>query len=99
MRAALVGSRQIGFTVISISVSLMAAFIPLLLLGGVAGMLFREFSVTLAFAIIISTVASLTITPMICANFTSKQAAARAEPFRSASIEGVLSRNAARLCA
>ncbi len=71
VQAALVGSRQIGFTVISISVSLMAAFMPLLLLGGAPGLLFREFSVTLAFAIIISTVASLTITPMIAANFTS----------------------------
>ena len=94
MQAALVGSKQIGFTVISISVSLMAAFIPLLLLGGVPGMLFREFSVTLAFAIIISTIASLTITPMICANFTS------AKPPRAPNridrlIEGVLSRNAA----
>ena len=71
MRAALAGSGQIGFTVISISISLMAAFIPLLLLGGIPGRLFREFSVTLAFAIIISTVASLTITPMISAHFTS----------------------------
>ena len=69
--AALAGSQQIGFTVISISVSLMAAFIPLLFLGGIPGKLFREFSLTLAFAILISTVASLTITPMICANFTS----------------------------
>ena len=70
-KAALNGSRQIGFTVISISVSLMAAFIPLLFLGGLPGKLFHEFSLTLAFAILISTVASLTITPMICANFTS----------------------------
>ena len=73
MQAALAGSRQIGFTVISISVSLMAAFIPLLLLGGLPGRLFHEFSMTLAFAIIISTIASLTITPMICANFTSRK--------------------------
>ena len=73
MAAALAGARQIGFTVISISVSLMAAFIPLLFLGGIPGRLFREFSVTLAFAIIISTVASLTLTPMICANFTSSK--------------------------
>ncbi len=71
LRAALEGSRQIGFTVISISVSLMAAFIPLLFLGGAPGKLFHEFSLTLTFAILISTVASLTITPMICANFTS----------------------------
>ena len=94
MQAALLGSKQIGFTVISISVSLLAAFMPLLLLGGVAGMLFREFSVTLAFAIVISTIASLTITPMICANFTSSK------PPRTPNrvdrlIEGVLSRNAA----
>ena len=94
MQAALQGSRQIGFTVISISISLMAAFIPLLLLGGVAGMLFREFSVTLAFAIIISTIASLTITPMICANFTSKKPP-RAPNRVDRLIEGVLSRNAA----
>ncbi|VVB48047.1 multidrug efflux system, subunit C [Beijerinckiaceae bacterium RH AL1] len=94
MRAALVGSKQIGFTVISISVSLMAAFIPLLLLGGVAGMLFREFSVTLAFAIIISTIASLTITPMICANFTSKKPPRKPNRIDRI-IEGVLSRNAA----
>ena len=94
MQAALVGSKQIGFTVISISVSLMAAFIPLLLLGGVAGILFREFSVTLAFAIIISTIASLTITPMICANFTSKKPP-RVPNRIDRIIEGVLSRNAA----
>ncbi len=98
MQAALVGSKQIGFTVISISVSLMAAFMPLLLLGGVAGMLFREFSVTLVFAIIISTIASLTITPMICANFTS--AKPPREPNRlDRLIEGVLSRNAAAYAA
>ena len=93
MQAALVGSKQIGFTVISISVSLMAAFMPLLLLGGVAGMLFREFSVTLVFAIIISTIASLTITPMICANFTSRTP--RAPNRFDRLVEGVLSRNAA----
>jgi multidrug efflux pump len=73
LQAALIGSRQIGFTVISISISLMAAFIPLLFLGGLPGKLFHEFSMTLAFAILISTVASLTITPMICANFTSRK--------------------------
>lgn len=73
LEATLSGAKQIGFTVISISVSLMAAFIPLLLLGGVAGKLFHEFSMTLAFAILISTVASLTITPMICANFMPRK--------------------------
>jgi multidrug efflux pump len=69
VRAALDGARQIGFTVISISVSLVAAFIPLLFMQGIVGRLLREFSVTLAFAIVVSTVVSLTVTPMICAHF------------------------------
>jgi multidrug efflux pump len=69
IRATLKGAKQIGFTVISISVSLLAAFTPLLLMGGIVGRLFREFSVTLAFAIAISTVVSLSVTPMICAYF------------------------------
>jgi multidrug efflux pump len=69
MRAALDGARQIGFTVVSISVSLIAAFIPLLFMDGVVGRLLREFSVTLVFAIVVSTVVSLTVTPMICAHF------------------------------
>jgi multidrug efflux pump len=69
LRAAVAGARQIGFTVISISLSLIAAFIPLLFMGGVVGRLFREFSVTLAFAIAVSTVVSLSVTPMICAHF------------------------------
>ena len=68
-QAARAGSRQIGFTVLSISLSLIAAFTPLLFMGGLVGRLFREFSVTLAFAIAISTFVSLTITPMICAHF------------------------------
>ena len=79
LRATIEGARQIGFTVISISVSLIAAFIPLLLMGGLVGRLFREFSVTLAFAILVSTVVSLTVTPMICAHFVR----ARAEPERN----------------
>src|SRR5262245_7808571 len=69
LRAALAGTRQIGFTIISISISLLAAFIPLLFMGGIVGRFFREFSVTLAVAIAISTVVSLTVTPMICAHF------------------------------
>ncbi len=70
--AAMEGARQIGFTVVSISVSLVAAFIPLLFMTGVIGRVFREFSVTLAFAIAISMVVSLTLTPMICAHFVRK---------------------------
>jgi len=72
MQAALEGARQIGFTVVSISVSLVAAFIPLLFMSGIVGRVFREFSVTLAFAIAVSTVVSLTVTPMICAHFVRK---------------------------
>jgi hydrophobe/amphiphile efflux-1 (HAE1) family protein len=69
LRAAIASARQISFTVISISVSLIAAFIPMLFMGGLAGRLFREFSVTLALAITISTFVSLSVTPMICAHF------------------------------
>jgi multidrug efflux pump len=69
IKAALEGARQIGFTVVAISVSLIAAFIPLLFMSGVVGRVFREFSVTLAFAVAVSTVVSLTLTPMICAHF------------------------------
>jgi hydrophobe/amphiphile efflux-1 (HAE1) family protein len=68
LRATIEGARQIGFTVVSISISLIAAFIPLLFMGGIVGRAFREFSVTLVFAIIISTIVSLTVTPMICAH-------------------------------
>ena len=93
MQAALAGSKQIGFTVISISISLLAAFIPLLLLGGLAGRLFREFSITLAFAIVISTVASLTITPMVSANFAGRHKVRKPNLFDRI-VEGVLDRNA-----
>ena len=67
--AAVEGARQIGFTVVSISVSLVAAFIPLLFMPGIVGRFLREFSVTMAFAILVSTIVSLSITPMICAHF------------------------------
>jgi multidrug efflux pump len=77
-RAALEGTRQIGFTVISISVSLVAAFIPLLFMEGVVGRLLREFSVTLAFAVAVSTIVSLTVTPMICAHFIKSAPSANA---------------------
>ena len=67
--AALKGSREIAFTVVSMSLSLIAVFIPILLMGGIVGRLFREFSVTLAFAIAVSLVVSLTTTPSMCAKF------------------------------
>jgi hydrophobe/amphiphile efflux-1 (HAE1) family protein len=72
IKSALEGARQIGFTVVAISISLIAAFIPLLFMSGVVGRVFREFSVTLAFAVAVSTVVSLTLTPMICAHFIKK---------------------------
>jgi len=65
--AALIGAREIGFTVISISLSLVAVFIPILLMSGIVGRLFREFAVTLSIAILVSMVVSLTATPMMCA--------------------------------
>ncbi|MGA9527310.1 MAG: efflux RND transporter permease subunit [Terriglobales bacterium] len=68
MAAALQGAREIGFTVFSISVSLIAVFIPILLMGGIVGRLFREFAVTLSTAIAVSMVISLTTTPMMCAH-------------------------------
>jgi HAE1 family hydrophobic/amphiphilic exporter-1 len=65
--AALKGSREIGFTIISITFSLIAVFIPVLLMGGIVGRVFREFAVTIAVAIILSGFVSLTLTPMLCA--------------------------------
>jgi multidrug efflux pump len=72
-KAALQGASEIGFTVLSMSSSLIAVFIPILLMGGVLGRLFREFSVTLAIAICVSLIVSLTTTPMICAKFLRDQ--------------------------
>jgi len=91
LRATLQGAKQIGFTVVSISVSLVAAFIPLLFMGGVVGRLFREFSVTLAFAIAISTVVSLSVTPMICAYFV-RQPPSRDRTWLDRRVEGLLAR-------
>ncbi|MHB8622773.1 MAG: multidrug efflux RND transporter permease subunit [Sulfuricaulis sp.] len=67
MQAALLGAREVGFTVLSMSLSLIAVFIPILFMGGIIGRLFREFAVTLSVAILVSLVVSLTTTPMMCA--------------------------------
>ncbi|HWE86420.1 MAG TPA: efflux RND transporter permease subunit [Terracidiphilus sp.] len=75
MQAALTGSGQIGFTILSLTVSLIAVLIPLLFMGDVVGRLFREFAVTLAVTIIISAVVSLTLTPMMCARILRHDAA------------------------
>ena len=69
MDAALRGAGEIGFTIISISMSLIAVFIPLLLMGGIVGRLFREFAVTVAIAVVVSAFTSLTLTPMMCSRF------------------------------
>jgi hydrophobe/amphiphile efflux-1 (HAE1) family protein len=69
LEAALKGARQIGFTIVSISLSLIAVFIPLLFMGGLIGRLFHEFAVTLSAAILVSMVVSLTLTPMLCGRF------------------------------
>jgi multidrug efflux pump len=71
--AALKGAQEVGFTVLTISISLVAVFIPLLLMGGIVGRLFREFAVTLSVAIAVSMVVSLTATPMMCAHLLKQQ--------------------------
>jgi multidrug efflux pump len=73
MEAALKGAQEIGFTVLSISISLIAVFIPILLMGGIIGRLFREFAVTLSAAILVSLIVSLTTTPMMCARLLKHQ--------------------------
>jgi multidrug efflux pump subunit AcrB len=75
MKAALNGSSEIGFTVVSISVSLAAVFIPLLLMGGIVGRLFRDFSVTVTAAILVSMVVCLTLTPMLSSHFLRTESA------------------------
>ena len=90
-RAALEGARQIGFTVVSISLSLIADFTPLIFMDGMVGRLLREFSLTLTFAILVSTVVSLTITPMICAHYIKERVSDRTTWFDRL-IEGSLSR-------
>jgi hydrophobe/amphiphile efflux-1 (HAE1) family protein len=81
LRAARLGAQQIGFTVVSITISLLAAFIPLLMMGGIVGRLFREFAVTLAVAITLSAVVSLTLTPMLCAHLLRHEPRARERLF------------------
>lgn len=75
-QAAIDGAQEIGFTIVSISISLVAVFIPLLLMGGVVGNLFREFAITVTMTIVISAVVSLTITPMMGARFLKPEAKA-----------------------
>src|SRR3954462_11732098 len=89
--AAIEGAKQIGFTVLSISLSLIAAFTPLIFMDGLVGRLLREFSLTLTFAIVASTVVSLTVTPMICAHYIKEATSSDATWFDRI-VEGSLSR-------
>jgi len=73
MKAALMGAKEVGFTVLSMSISLIAVFIPILLMGGILGRLFREFAITLSAAILVSLVVSLTTTPMMCARLLKRE--------------------------
>jgi hydrophobe/amphiphile efflux-1 (HAE1) family protein len=95
MQAALEGARQIGFTIVSITLSLLAVFIPILLMGGIVGRLFREFAVTLSMAIAVSAVVSLTLTPMMASRLLRPEAGRRhgrlwqlSERFFSALLRG-----------
>ncbi|HEY0525380.1 MAG TPA: multidrug efflux RND transporter permease subunit [Stellaceae bacterium] len=81
--AALKGARQIGFTVISLTVSLIAVFIPLLFMGGIVGRLFREFAITLSVAVIVSAIISLTLTPMMCGRFLRHERESRSRFYRA----------------
>jgi hydrophobe/amphiphile efflux-1 (HAE1) family protein len=90
--AALKGSREIAFTVLSISVSLIAVFIPLLLMGGIVGRLFREFAVTVTASIAVSALVSLTLAPMLCSRFMHAESGEHGRLFRivEAGFDGLL---------
>src|SRR5437868_6325810 len=77
MQAALEGAGEIGFTILSISISLIAVFIPLFLMSGIVGLLFREFAVTVAVAILVSVIVSLSLTPMMCARLLTAESDTR----------------------
>src|SRR5712672_1241432 len=94
VQAAFKGASEIGFTVLSMSTSLVAVFIPLLLMGGIVGRLFREFAVTLSVAIAVSLLVSLTVTPTMCAKFLrppDKQKHGRIYRFSEKIFDGILS--------
>src|SRR5215475_9396496 len=92
LQSALKGAREIGFTVVSISVSLVAVFIPLLLMGGIVGRLFREFAITVTAAIGVSVVVSLTLTPMLCSRFLGGHAEHHGRLYRAieAAFDGLI---------
>ena len=96
LEAAYRGAGQIGFTIVSLTVSLIAVFIPLLFMTGVVGRLFQEFSVTLSVAVVVSAVVSLTLTPMMCGRLLRPAAARTSRPHRPHQRGGVR-RDAGRL--
>src|SRR6202040_3460679 len=73
MQAAIKGAREIGFTIMSMTLSLAAVFIPVLFMGGIIGRLLHEFAVTIVLAILVSGIVSLTLTPMLCSRFVRAQ--------------------------
>ena len=83
LAAALEGSREIGFTVLSISISLVAVFIPLLLMGGIIGRLFREFALTVTASIAVSALVSLTLAPMLCSRFMHRESGRHGAIYRA----------------
>jgi multidrug efflux pump len=88
LRAALLGSEQIGFTIVSLTISLIAVLIPLLFMGDIVGRLFREFAITLSVTILVSAVVSLTLTPMMCARLLKHDPAAQQGRFYRLSERG-----------
>jgi multidrug efflux pump len=97
LEAAIVGVKEVAFTVISMSISLVAVFIPILLMGGLMGRLFREFAITLSVAIAVSLVVSLTTTPMMCAYWLEKNPSLEDQRKKSRGIKYWLERGLARL--
>jgi HAE1 family hydrophobic/amphiphilic exporter-1 len=93
MQAAIKGSGEIGFTIVSITLSLIAVFIPLFLMGGYVGLLFREFAITVSVALVLSLLISLTLTPMMCARLLKPQTAQHGRFYRlfERGFDGLLS--------
>jgi multidrug efflux pump len=93
MRAALKGSEQIGFTIMSLTVSLIAVLIPLLFMSDVVGRLFREFAVHAGVTILVSAFVSLTLTPMMCSRILQDKAVAQTDPLLPLVREGLQQRH------
>ena len=97
MEAALQGSREIAFTILSMTISLVAVFIPVLFMGGVVGRVFREFAVTISMTILVSGFVSLTLTPMLCVAPPARRSTARSTSRFYRGVRRRLHRHAPRL--